>query len=1452
MALDVLVEMLEHPDRYKYVEVEAYEEALSLDDVVATESDGAVVAKQVKFSTDPSSSSDPWTWEDLLYQQAGKKGPLDSLLQKWYKSTLRLSAANTLFVARVVSNRLPGDDLRLCLMSDGHVDFDKIPNGTRDEVLLQIGTESETKWFFSVLIFELDRPGLDVLDESVSRRFHNLGGTNEGWLSLKNEIRHWVCHKTSPPPDGRIRLEDIKAAAQWRRLEGLPQDFEVPRDYVLPSKEFRDHVVAAMESGKESCAVITGRPGVGKSTFLSYLYKHLRETNIPVVRHHYFLSLSRPSVGRFDYRRIASSLMHDLSQDYKEALGHRNSDNPSPLDLHEWIRECGGYFRRQGKCLVVIVDGLDHLWREKHSLGELNSLLEHLLPLQEGIILLLGTQPLPKELTPARLLSASPEWLELPLLDKQAVRKWVGHHVTEMHLPENRQAARASLASITNAFFSKSEGHPLHLAYTLRALSEQTKRISPESITAMPGCSHQDITTYYDQLWNALDEEGREILHLFAAAQLPWQQPWVIECLDPNGHNIPARSTALKQTRHLLVDRGLGLLPFHSSLLVYIQGLEDHSLYSTSLKRRAIEWLDKRAPEYWKWAYEWILKADVGDSTAIVQGPSRRWLVESIEMVYPRDRAAEVLARSVWVSLENDLPRSVEVGLLNDYLYNNYEFKEDTVDQLLYAQLYVEKDPYLMRRLDASMGELSDAMLVYIAERAGFSGNQRLARRCCDELYRRIFAPSIDEYGYNRRDQWSTVDAFLRSIAFDEKNNLKWFTGFVKTNRKTGQSVRMLVAYSRALRNARGVAEFRYLLTANLTKEERAVVIDQAVEMALSEQLDLTDVMNQKQDRSNPYVCVYQWLRNNSAFIPEKSAFPDTAWLEMKEHEQFDQTGLIEGNYRRLFWVFLNDHLRDRGADGRKWIAHVGQDTWPKAFLAGLESVAEELAELLKAGSSPSFRWLYDQFAGLARPRWPEDRDVHKYGSCAVNVIGRLAFEIVYLNADRGAREIGRDDLEAACQSPYLVPVLWKKIYLDERNPLLDGAAVDWLLAASEAELQSSISEFNERAEEYSVLAGIAALHNRTDQAKHLIHRTADNILTYGHHKDVLLFGLLDAIEACYKAGVPEARTWLISLAPVIANVDQFTDGDETGHLPAQLGAVLVRTAPDLAPSYHKWLIGKEEYHDAFSVIHSFVRYADLTDPISKAVASTAIDDDSIIIMVDRAAGGDPHAEAVVSGLKARLGHSDESIARVRASLDRSSGNGLPEKVFPPPDDFPPGMMRQYIEACKPEHDFRQKESVEHWLLYWIGQGRASDVYNDARLVMAAGVELGNEDIMHDLVLQLLGRDAAYPWLVKAHKEGYGWNRYWTSKDKATRRWEVVKRHYPDKWFDFIVDTSVSDRDVPWQRLGFYERFDRLIEYCLFMDQVELAKQITAEVLSVVFGLVSPLALPTPEWVSSV
>lgn len=168
-ALDILVEWIEHPDRYVWVRLEATDAGV-LDDVVALRTDGTLLAKQVKFSAHPEDPDDPYTWEQLLTEPPSKRGaPLRSLLGKWFDSLRTLQGQSSNVQACLVSNRKPADELKSAFrpLSD-LIDFDRItdPN-VRTTLQNQLGTEGDVKAFFGIFTLELDRPGLDVLEQAV-------------------------------------------------------------------------------------------------------------------------------------------------------------------------------------------------------------------------------------------------------------------------------------------------------------------------------------------------------------------------------------------------------------------------------------------------------------------------------------------------------------------------------------------------------------------------------------------------------------------------------------------------------------------------------------------------------------------------------------------------------------------------------------------------------------------------------------------------------------------------------------------------------------------------------------------------------------------------------------------------------------------------------------------------------------------------------------------------------------------------------------------------------------------------------------------------------------------------------------------------------------------------------------------------------------------------------------
>lgn len=167
-----------------------------------------------------------------------------------------------------------------------------------------------------------------------------------------------------PEPNGEITLSHVRATARWYHLQSLPQQFEIPRDYVLPSNKFHTDLLSEITATSQECYVLTASPGMEKSTYLSYLYDSLELNAYPVIRHHYFLSTTDRTVGRLDFLKVAESLMNDISTKYLRSLQGLETNNPNPKHFSEWINCAAKYFSDESKALIVIIDGLDHVWRE--------------------------------------------------------------------------------------------------------------------------------------------------------------------------------------------------------------------------------------------------------------------------------------------------------------------------------------------------------------------------------------------------------------------------------------------------------------------------------------------------------------------------------------------------------------------------------------------------------------------------------------------------------------------------------------------------------------------------------------------------------------------------------------------------------------------------------------------------------------------------------------------------------------------------------------------------------------------------------------------------------------------------------------------------------------------------------------------------------------------------------
>lgn len=235
----ILVEFLEHPDRYEWVRFEAGEFG-TLDDIVARRTDGKYVVRQIKFTVDPENEEYEVTWKWLLDRPLGKRQQGTSLLMKWATSLAPLIEGGHVFEAALITNRKPSAEIASAMNGD-RIDFDAlIDPDLRDKIIAQLGNEATARAFFGEFRFKVDRPEPEMLDESLQSRFFALHGDTRGWLNLMSEIRVWAKHKDCPPhwydhhpsPEARsalaptpgITAEVRNPAGLCRALQGISRE----------------------------------------------------------------------------------------------------------------------------------------------------------------------------------------------------------------------------------------------------------------------------------------------------------------------------------------------------------------------------------------------------------------------------------------------------------------------------------------------------------------------------------------------------------------------------------------------------------------------------------------------------------------------------------------------------------------------------------------------------------------------------------------------------------------------------------------------------------------------------------------------------------------------------------------------------------------------------------------------------------------------------------------------------------------------------------------------------------------------------------------------------------------------------------------------------------------------------------------------------------------------------
>jgi hypothetical protein len=1432
VGIEVLIRYFRDPELYDWVKLEAVDSPYgALDDLVAARADGSYEFTQVKFTVDEGANLLDWDW--LLK----KKPKGTSLLAKWSKALANVRALGKVHSAELRTNRLPSDSFAAA-MKGALVDVAKLDAHTRNAVDAECGGAAEAEEFFGTFAFKSGEKDLDSFEHAVKSELvpHHLDPS--GWTFFRDQVRRWAMRIGEPFPDGKIKHQHLSQIITQQRSEPIRQDFRVPADYQVPSAGFDGAFRTRIADRRTPLTILWGTPGRGKSTYLSFLTDALSRAGKAVIRHHYFLSAQDTS-DRISFFEISNSLVSQLFDRYPEAVVGDGGDYDQ---LRKNVEAAANYFAERDERFYVVIDGLDHVWRDTRKVDQLNFMFNKLLPLPNNVSLIVGTQRVDPSQLPSKLVSSAKErdWIEIPAMDQVAVHRWVQlqDDAGRVVIAGNPQGPyrQEQLDKTGVAFFDVSQGHPLHLIYAFESLTRSGRPVRPEDVEQVPPCPDGDIRTYYASLWNNLNKNAREILHMLSGSDFYWPSLGIRQCIG-----------SFDDVAFLLEHRNSGMVPFHGSIFAYVRERVDHADAFRALLPRVVRWLQDDAPPFWRWGWLWLFQARLGDFSGLMTGVSRDWAIDSLAEGWPERQAIKILEAAETRSFsEGDLPRTIQLRSIKTRLMNAREFQIQRYADFEEASIASARNMQQLRNLADELPGLSDDEVLMLAKAAP------------DNLKDEIVAASVREYS-RRVNVWielrhrpenefvKVTHLLLDAAALCKKPEVKRILRFLNGFKKPQSYVLYFAERLSDTGNVDALLALRSLLKEANWESERARIDDNVLRSCCFIRANPSTRLTAPEALTSPLRG--SWLRLHKPEVPLKlrlCAVPEN--LVRERHEYGLDTG-VRDFFHEVFFSALATAL---AAEGDYQFIYPGLAReglgWMETAIDTLEGTAREIAD---GTSKPSFSTPFlgaANLSNIAVGKRATESDATQYRSFAA-ALRLIALDLHLIGLAPGASpEISKDELEVVRGSTHWNDEACIERALEIQTPILTKDAASAFLQDEVEHLSASITEFNERAGQWVQLARFGLRH-KLDGVAALVRRAADCLLAYGWRKDVRIFDVLDAVRDTHDPATTPALEWISTLVPVVDKITEFTDGDETRHARTELIEVVSHIYPDRLPRLFKAHIDRDEWNYADECLKHFVGVADFDSHEAAALISTFLDPRTLDALEAVAKTSSPALSLLKRQLEFLGGKPTDH--NHRGSSDNPSTRNKRRKD---PTKRGPNHFKKLVGDVK-------DLSLSHgsiaayfaaWLKHWKDQGKGKEALDNIRDYFAREERTypAEEalDQAFEMSLAIEGRDRAYWFIVAAHIHRHGWQSHWNSSEEVMKRLRWASEHYPDRWMDFIRDTSEPESYYKKLGYGFSIGDKYLVRFLLLVDQRDLAAKVVNAFVRTIVEEVHDQPIPETPW----
>jgi len=1408
-----------------------------LDDIVALGSDECYHFFQLKYKQHPSDPSYYWSFNQLL--EKTEKG--SSLLKKWSSSSLINELTGKIRTIALVTNGYPDEQIKRYLF-DKKIDILQLKNEDLSlfiSICEEIGSESDTILFFSKFQFIFYESSLDDLEKNVRDVLASeLKITEAGINRLFVEINK-ISRSEYPK---KMNIETIRTFCEFDIPRPLNQEFPIPTDFEFYDESKYAELISDLASLSGGVKIFYGKPGVGKSTYLSKLCDSLADANFPVFKHEYFISSDD---SEFYERLRPLRAIESLKAEFKgsgDYLGSIADQNSAGVSISEYIKQISKVAVEKGKPAILIIDGLDHAvrFRDQETLTEL--LREICIP-DRGFWLIMGTQESACDLIPSEIQSRclQKDRIEIKGLSKAGVENIIRkNEIGLIFSPQDFQ-----ITELCNRIFSLSDGNPLILRYVLNEL----KNMNGMQIVTAYDCSDilpysGDIQNYYAQLWSKISIESKTLLMSIASVSFKFSKKQLNGFLTHCFSDPSKISTAFKSTLHLLGEKYGKYSVFHMSFEIFIKDQNEFEEQKKGIKKELIEWLKSSEFEELRWTEEKKLFYDLGDSGPILS-IDENWLLDAL--AYPRETRSVISQLKIATEAafkQQKFGMALKFSKLNEYLVElakyseegkflwntaircgNRDLDEIFVEDLTPSQLYyfcceAEKTgslkKYFHRVIDCYNSQFQE--LRYHQKSMSFESIPELPKFI------------VKTIALDRAYTWENFEGFISQF-----NESGWeddlFEIFIQDLATTGQSIRIETINKKPL---------------SITKRKKFCAVLAKHDLITNKSEFLSIIIKQNQPEL-PYICILYLILRGCKF-EEPLSLPSEEELEVfSSSDGLSFEDEEAEKFSNLVYLSLIYGLTNRENELITWIgSHESRSNWNIKIIGEIFHISTDICKKIRNREKVDFSELINALSDLPQPK-------HNRVTKITGLI-RAFQKIVknFLNISYSLNLKFSNDpfiILGETKSIIFTSYLTRENFLDwlvEFNkPIIFASAYNEYISNELVFWRHNIVPFSERAQHYTKLAKLSSIY-RSSWESEILKLGAQNLVAYGYHKDMFLHHVIESLRICNDSGLSKTKIWTEEIEQAVENISEYTDGDETSHFPLNFANLLGSIDPQFLYKQYFTAIQNEEFDLAQRFFASILKILDYEKEINIAIASTSLDEYSYGMLQSLSENGNEQAARAKIAIENHLGPlvfpEDETTYSIYEH----------PKLLPPYDQVSIEKISEHLNSLTPQEN--SEEYFEGWIEYHLSKPNSEyeKIYQIAinfidnspsrRLRLRTIL-----DSVYPLVYQF-DPEKAFHYVTLAQAYNSGWHEFFSDENAVKRRWQFVKDHFPDRYLEFY-DTSINlthpEKDNPY---GYFVPLPRSLNFFILFDRFDIVKEITSSSVSITKILMANVEFSQVQW----